>query len=152
MPRVCPARLIQPDEFIRHGEVILRRTEIIHGEVFKRRWKATFGASPEVISKLWYLCDPVNHLPNGVEPVHILWAMLFLKLYMSESVHAQMVGGVDEKTFRKWSGLFIDLMSYQESKVVSTSRNYSGVLCAFLFALNSSCSYSFPSGCAFASI
>ena len=110
-----------PDTFVRCGRNILRRHDIIRNDVFERRWKATFGATPEICSELWDMCDPLNNMPNGVMPLHLLWALMFLKLYLPENVNAQMAGGVDEKTFRKWAGLFVELISYQESRVVSSN-------------------------------
>lgn len=48
--------------------------------------------------------------PLSSRPVHLLWALLFLKVYGSEHTH-RMIANVDEKTFRKWSWCFVHLLS-----------------------------------------
>ncbi|KAL3791578.1 hypothetical protein ACHAW5_000881 [Stephanodiscus triporus] len=64
----------------------------IRNHTFNRRWKSSFGAPPEVCC---------------VDPKHILWALLFLTVYNTEHNSAQRLGNVDEKTYRKWSKLFV---------------------------------------------
>jgi hypothetical protein len=43
-------------------------------------------------------------------PVHLLWALMFLKQYNKEEVNASMAG-CDEKTFRLWSWLVIRVIA-----------------------------------------
>ena len=50
------------------------------------------------------------------EPKHLLWALLFLKVYASEQVIRKFTGA-DEKTSRKWIWLFIGYI--EELKIVS---------------------------------
>ena len=45
--------------------------------------------------------------------VHLLWALILMKLYYSESVHSPMAG-VDEKLFRKWT--WLDSRGWMESE------------------------------------
>ncbi len=59
-------------------------------------------------------------MPAGVNPKHILWALLFLTVYDTEHNSAQRLGNVDKKTYRKWSEVFVIAISYLECKVVST--------------------------------
>lgn len=63
-----------------------------------RRFKSFFGISPSICAKSWM------HLKNYLTPdnkeIHLLWALLFLKCYNTESVNSSMVG-CDEKTYRK---------------------------------------------------
>ena len=51
---------------------------------------------------------------------HILWTLLFLKLYMSESVLSGLVG-VDEKSYRKWIWIFTPKIAQLKSKIVSNT-------------------------------
>ena len=44
-----------------------------------------------------------------------------MKVYATEVVLCGIVRGVDRKTFRKWSWVFIEALSYLESDVVSTN-------------------------------
>ena len=50
-------------------------------------------------------------MPNGVQDVHLLWGLMFLKLYVSESVNCALAWGMDEKTFQKWIWMFVYAMS-----------------------------------------
>ena len=49
-------------------------------------------------------------MPIKAEPKHLLWALLFCKVYGSESVHHNLTGA-DEKTLRKWIFIFLGLIS-----------------------------------------
>jgi hypothetical protein len=39
---------------------------------------------------------------RGASPVHLLWTLMFMKLYYADEVNA-FIAQVDENTFRKWS-------------------------------------------------
>ena len=60
-------------------------------------------------------------MPKGVQPFHLLWGLIFMKVYATEAVHCKIVNSPDEKTFRKWSLLFVKEISYLESEIVSLS-------------------------------
>ena len=64
-----------------------------------QRFCAMFGTSPDTCSLLWDLLDPTTTMPNEVKAVHLLWGLMFLKLFASEAVHCAISGGVDEKLF-----------------------------------------------------
>jgi hypothetical protein len=83
-------------------------------------WKSSFGAPPEVCFILWNKINPYKTMPAGIDPKHILWALLFLTVYVTEHNSSQRLGNVDEKTYCKWSKLFVVAISYLECKVVST--------------------------------
>lgn len=73
-----------------------------------RRFKTMFGVSPLICSIAWDKID--DEIPYGAKFEHILWALCFLKCYHTESVnHA--IFGIDEKTYRKWTWIFVDLLS-----------------------------------------
>ena len=72
----------------------------IRNNTFNRRWKSSFGAPPEVCCELWNKIDPYKTMPAGVDPKHILWALLFLTVYDTEHNSAQRLGNMDEKTYR----------------------------------------------------
>ena len=81
-------------------------------------FKATFGTSPFISALLWNMIQPSIDMPRGASPTHLLMALMFLKLYCSESVHATTLG-VDQKTFCKWSWLFVDEIAHLKPEVVS---------------------------------
>ena len=84
-----------------------------------RRFRAFFGASPEVCSQLWDHLSPSETINRLARPKHLLWALVFLKVYASESVLCTLVSCPDEKTFRKWTRVFVDEISYLENSIVS---------------------------------
>ncbi|KAF0707704.1 hypothetical protein AaE_013498 [Aphanomyces astaci] len=73
-----------------------------------RRYRAVFGISPGSTSVAWSLTDATR--PSTSRPKHLLWCLMFLKVYASEGVHC-CLSGADEKTFRKWVWLWVDLLA-----------------------------------------
>ena len=59
---------------------------------------------------------------------HLLWALMLLKTYETEPGIASWVGGIDEKTLRKWAWVFIEEISFLEPEVVSKygKKNHPG--------------------------
>ena len=89
-----------------------------------RRFRQNFGVGPRVVAYLWDMLDPYSTIGiEGLSPEHLLWSLLFLKVYAKESIHCAMAGRVDEKTFRKWSWLFINEISFLEGEVVSQNSS-----------------------------
>ena len=73
---------------------------------------------------MWIRINPTVSMPRGVKPVHLLWALMFLKLYCSESVLCTLASegdAVDEKTLRKWVWLFLPAIADIASDVVSSA-------------------------------
>ena len=67
------------------------------------------------------MLDLTNTMPNGVKGFHLLWGLMFLKLYASEAVRCAISGGVNEKTFRKCSWMFISRIADLAPQVVRAS-------------------------------
>lgn len=97
-----------------------------------RRFKAHFGAEPDVIVTIWNLLHKTRWLffagVRGPKPVHLLWALLLLRKYGTEETMAA-IAGVSERTFRKWAWFYADGISRLDGIVVSWSSV--GVRCAF---------------------
>ena len=107
--------MISPETFVRIASTyypVVRNEEV-------RNFASLFGVSPALCSKLWTMLDPLHNLPEGSRPCYLLWALILLKVYATEAIHCSIVGGVDRKTFRKWSWIFVEAISYFESEVVS---------------------------------
>lgn len=94
--------------FFREGDWIFRNAHGLSRVVRKRRFRALFGVSPEVMAETWSLLQ--SSRPPKSKPKHLLWALLFLKVYATENVNSTLTGA-DEKTFRKWSWTFVHLIS-----------------------------------------
>jgi len=84
-----------------------------------RVYQEHFGCSPLVHDKCWRMLSPnLVELYPDVDPVHLLWACLFLRVYSKEAIHASLVG-CTQKTFRKWVWNVIYALSDIECEVVS---------------------------------
>ena len=73
-----------------------------------KRFRALFGVAPNICALLWDLLS--HRRPISSRPVHLLWPLLFIKVYGSENTH-RAIAGVDAKTFRKWSWCFVHLLA-----------------------------------------
>lgn len=73
-----------------------------------RRFRSLFGCLPCHCSTIWGLLSDSH--PLGGKYIHLLLALLFLRVYATESVNHAMTG-LDEKTFRKWSWEYVNLLS-----------------------------------------
>lgn len=62
-----------------------------------RRYLGTYGVSPYVAAKAWNL--EKADLPASAEPQHLLWELIFLKIYKNEHINGALAGA-DENTFR----------------------------------------------------
>ena len=71
---------------------------IHNGHGIDRQFRALFGASPATILDIWLTSGLAT---TGVKPQHLMWAMMWAKVYATEPVLATLAG-VTRKTFRKW--------------------------------------------------
>ena len=69
-------------------------------EVTNRKWNSKdkdqrfwslFGVPSDVIASLWERVEPYVD-KAGADRKHLLWALVFLKVYASEEVHCAIVG------------------------------------------------------------
>ena len=97
-----------PSLFISVSQGITGRAAGLHSVPQKRRFRCLFGVTPQVCSNIWQMMG--ERLPNGGQQQHLLWGLLFLKIYGTEDVLSSLAG-VDRKTFRKWAWEFIHIIS-----------------------------------------
>lgn len=90
-------------------------------EVFERRHVSFFGVTAPVTVDMWVglQLDKDNPDLKNIQPAHLLWGMMFLKLCSSESELSALAGAVDEKTHRRWAKLVIAKISFTAPEVVS---------------------------------
>ena len=74
------------------------------------RFKAFFGATPEVCNDIWFKLDPTENIDGEAQPKHLLWALMLAKVYAFEKVLAKLAC-CDEKTYRKWAWRFLEGIS-----------------------------------------
>jgi hypothetical protein len=109
-----------------HAEIIDVAKRMLHRSghgsdlVFERRFRAHFGASPQVVAYTWDLLRQNDvDLDEGATIDRFMWSLLLLKCYLTEEVNCSHICGVDEQTFRKWAWFFIDQISFLEADIVS---------------------------------
>ena len=110
--------MISPDTFVRiasnFNPMIMKESD--------RNFKSLFGVTPSICATLWVMLDPLHNIPGSL-PCHLLWSLLLMKVYATEVILCGIVGGVDQKTFIKWSWVFIGALSYLESDMASINYN-----------------------------
>lgn len=86
-----------------------------------RTFRSLFGTSPDVCSELWEWCQSHRLRPShGMKPIHILWALRFLKSYDTEDVFATWAH-TTRKTWRKWVWITLRIIRKLKKKKVSSS-------------------------------
>lgn len=80
------------------------------------RFRSHYGTSPGVCAILWNDIKPV--LPGYLQFTHLLWALMFLKVYASESVLASKIGVVED-TYRDKIWPIVKAIASLKQKVVS---------------------------------
>lgn len=103
-----PRRVLNGHVFSTVANNILQHAHGLTVMTSERRFRSLFGINADMCAIAWNYSIP--RLPRNAEPMHLLWALMFLKVYASETVHSRLAR-CDEKTFRKWSWLFIKLLS-----------------------------------------
>lgn len=97
-----------PSLFMFYAQSILQKANHGSRETELRRFRSLFGVSPSTCAHVWQAMR--NEIPPGGRPIHLLWALLFLKVYSTENVNS-LISGADEKTFRKWTWIFVELIA-----------------------------------------
>ncbi len=126
-------------EFDKVGMAMLRREAGGSKSTHDRRFIANYGCLPRTCAELWRLILTSGHSAFMVEvdnmetkkpkkrysfqfppykPKHLLWALYLCKCYPTENQGIGMVA-TDEKTFRKWTWIFIEATASMKNEVVS---------------------------------
>ena len=66
-----------------------------------RDFREFFGCGALIALQLWNLLFTTGTIPVGGTLMHLLWTLLFLKVYPQSSVLSRLCGGADPKTIRK---------------------------------------------------
>ena len=105
---------LPPEAFHKLGtEIVTRDPAAANLEL--RDYVAFFGTSPTIVSELWNLID---NKVKSAKPMHILWACMFMKLYIPEDALCILLG-TSKNTMRKWMWYFIEEISLLSVKIVS---------------------------------
>ena len=105
--------------FFKIGMEMMKRTSGGSLKTSERRFRSHFGVSAKICAHVWENLLDIATLPTaGAEKKHLLWGLMLIMLYATESVNASMAGGVDESTFRQLAWMFINEISSLEAQVV----------------------------------
>lgn len=114
---------ISADRFLVLGIEHILGKSVGELELARRRFVSTFGTDPIVVTVVWRLLLPWRQRQRGIKPQHLLWALMFMKLYTVETTVSSMAG-VTEKTYRKWAWRFVEAIGRLSGKVVSTFTDF----------------------------
>ena len=131
LPRPANANRVTASDFKHIGMIMLGRNPATahNGVDFQRSYREMFGCSPRVCVTLWRHAD-ARRLYNGAHPQHVLWALLFLKIYAT-NIPLCAIAGCCRATFTLWIWRYIPSIARLRSRVVS--------LCCFLTAMTMHC-------------
>ena len=90
-------------------------------QILDRRFRAFFGISSRTCARVWKLLvanADEDEDKNVARPVHLLWALFFMKVYNTRSVNGS-IANCDEKTFVKWTWVVLEGLSDLCNKYVS---------------------------------
>jgi hypothetical protein len=87
------------------------------------RFRSCFGASIGVVLDIWNRVEPILD-QRGAEPKHLLWALVFLKVYSTEEIHCSIVGWPHCHTFRKWSWYFIQKIADLKDSIIILDNRF----------------------------
>ena len=116
-------------DFAELGAIVAKYARSNSEKVAMRRFKSEFGVAPDVVRDAWDLLieskffqrkiSKATILRRPPNPQHLLWALMLLKQYSLTTTLAK-IAKVDEKTYRKWSFLYLDSLAELDRVVVGT--------------------------------
>ena len=86
-----------------------------------REFHELFGCAASTACNTWELLIKHDLIPEKGNLEHFLWALMQLKVYGKERTMCVLAGGVDAKTYRKWTSFFIEAIGCLELFVVSST-------------------------------
>ena len=89
----------------------------------EERFISLFGAQPDVIAGLWELIK--NDVDKDVELKHLLWALIFLKIYApNEEAHCAMVGWPTKQLFREKVWHILKHIASKKAKLIKLKNRH----------------------------
>jgi hypothetical protein len=109
------------DDFMRLGRSIWSKDPVKSKALATedRKFREFFGCSNEVACILWIELTTNDLLPDKGTTEHLLWTLLFMKVYAKENTLASLADGKpDPKTFQRWVWAFIPAIALLETRFV----------------------------------
>lgn len=134
-----------PDEFEAMGQQLAGYNVSTSEKIRRNRFVSFFGVEPLIVSIVWSMLVDVEDeimvcfaAVDKVKPLYLLWALLFLKCYNTNTRNAA-IAAVDEKTYRNWSWMVVEAIANLDREVVSANLIFliqlMPVLTKFLLAI-----------------
>lgn len=79
----------------------------------ERSFRGMFGVTSTTASALWALLE--STISKKTQPVHLLWTLLFLKVYSTKNIHFS-IAKCDPKTFWKWVWYMVGPTSFKVTR------------------------------------
>lgn len=93
------------------------------GNTLDETFRGFLGAPSEVITDLWNRLETFVY-DASAQPKHLLWSLLFMKVYATEVVHCRIAGWPDKKTFRKWTWYFVEKISLLKNDIIKLDNRF----------------------------
>jgi hypothetical protein len=93
-------------------------------EASEQDFRALFGIGPDVCGHIWNHISRYGWKPPKMRPKYLLWALLFLKVYGTETA-LSVIAKTSRKTFRKWVWLLLPMIAGMEPYVVRNQEQRS---------------------------
>ena len=87
------------------------------------RFKSCFGAPSKVIAAAWEMIK--DFVRDDIERYHILWGLIFLKVYApNEEVHCGLVGWPTKQQFREIAWHIVEILADQKDKIIKLKNRF----------------------------
>ena len=109
--------------FVAEGAKMMKRKNperVKHTDNFDRDCRSLFGCSPVVCATIWVKCS--FHKNKDLLAKHLLWSLMFLKLYETERVHITIAGISDRQLFREKVWPIVEKIAARHKFVVSFQK------------------------------
>ena len=100
---------VNENDFLAYATSIIRSSNLSSLQT-ARKFKMTFGTTAIVCSIIWNLIEIERKLPSRSSPLHLLFALFFLRKYETEEF-STILTSCTEKTFRKWVHIYVPLIA-----------------------------------------
>jgi hypothetical protein len=107
-----------------------------------RDFRELFGCGVLVALSLWGLLLTTDLLPDDGTLEHLLWTLMFMKIYAKQKTLCALCGGTDPQTLKKWVELFVEAISSLEPTLVRKNQHNDSLCLRLLSDL-----HTFPSFC-----
>jgi hypothetical protein len=95
----------------------LSAAESIEAKDDRRSFASLFGVRVSLRPVIFQCCQ--LYIIHGLEAKHILWGLIFMKVYATDDVTCAMLTRVTPNTYRKWYWIVIQAITSKNSLVVS---------------------------------